>query len=56
MIASGVDRAWDNMDEWEMMTGHPDSDVVICGETVVKVVEGKNHPPPPKPKSVKNSS
>ena len=47
MIANAVDRAWDmgNMDEWEeweMMTGHPDS-----GENVVKVVEGKNHPPPP---------
>ena len=60
MIASAVDRAWDmgNMDEWEeweMMTGHPDSDVVICGETGVRVVEGKNHPPPPKPKRVKKS-
>ena len=60
MIANAVDRAWDmgNMDEWEeweMMTGHPDSDVVICGETGVRVVEGKNHPPPPKPKRVKKS-
>ena len=59
MIASAVDRAWymDNMDEWEeweMMTGHPDSDVVICGENVVKVVEGKNHPPPINRKGLRN--